>query len=223
MSDESALIASLLKKGKTPAQLFKMLKPLVSRSGVYKVIKRFKYTGSHMPKARRTPPRPPEVQRGKVGGGVGAAEEVAGGLVCGATGKTCGDLESCKGVTEMSESERNKLVFDCWKCMMDEEVKMADVNTKMEEEIERLKAKAVSLKRELEMKEKDARSKRKVNGDVNDGARHIHVMKAESVLIKTGCFLEDGVHLSQEGETKLSQRFIRWIKDTHLLMEGRMD
>ncbi|KAF2363653.1 hypothetical protein FHG87_005605 [Trinorchestia longiramus] len=34
---------------------------------------------------------------------------------------------------------------------------------------------------------------------------------------------EDGVHLSQEGETKLSQRFICWIRATHLLMEGRMD
>ncbi|KAF2354164.1 hypothetical protein FHG87_015083 [Trinorchestia longiramus] len=36
------------------------------------------------------------------------------------------DLESCKGLTEMSQSERNKLVFDCWKCMVDEKVKMAD-------------------------------------------------------------------------------------------------
>ncbi|KAF2367828.1 hypothetical protein FHG87_001420 [Trinorchestia longiramus] len=34
---------------------------------------------------------------------------------------------------------RNKLVFDCWKCMVDKKVKMADVNTKMEEEIKRLK------------------------------------------------------------------------------------
>ncbi|KAF2357385.1 Retrotransposon Pao [Trinorchestia longiramus] len=42
-------------------------------------------------------------------------------------------------------------------------------------------------------------------------------------LIQAGCFLEDGVHLSQEGETKLSQRFIRWIRATHILMEGRMD
>ncbi|KAF2352692.1 hypothetical protein FHG87_016554 [Trinorchestia longiramus] len=65
----------------------------------------------------------------------------------------------------------------------------------------------------------------------------ILAMKAESIrkreigssildmddLIQAGCFLEDGVHLSQEGETKLSQRFIRWIRATHLLMEGRMD
>ncbi|KAF2358858.1 Gamma interferon inducible lysosomal thiol reductase GILT [Trinorchestia longiramus] len=36
------------------------------------------------------------------------------------------DLESCKGLTEMSQSERNKLVLDCWKCMVDERVKMDD-------------------------------------------------------------------------------------------------
>ncbi|KAF2357800.1 hypothetical protein FHG87_011446 [Trinorchestia longiramus] len=60
------------------------------------------------------------------------------------------DLESCKSLTEMSESERNKLVFDYWKCMVDEKVKMADVNMKMEEDIKRLKAEAVSLRRELE-------------------------------------------------------------------------
>ncbi|KAF2357873.1 hypothetical protein FHG87_011375 [Trinorchestia longiramus] len=36
------------------------------------------------------------------------------------------------------------------------------------------------------------------------------------------CFLGDGVHLSQEGETKFSQIFIWWIRATHL-MEGRMD
>ncbi|KAF2363655.1 hypothetical protein FHG87_005584 [Trinorchestia longiramus] len=55
-------------------------------------------------------------------------------------GITCGmwvDMESCKGLT--SESERNELVFDCWKCKADEEVKMAQY-------IERLKAEIVSLK-----------------------------------------------------------------------------
>ncbi|KAF2349802.1 hypothetical protein FHG87_019442 [Trinorchestia longiramus] len=41
--------------------------------------------------------------------------------------------------------------------------------------------------------------------------------------VEARIFLRDGVHLSQEGETKLSQRFICWIKATHLLMEGRMD
>ncbi|KAF2345197.1 SGNH hydrolase-type esterase domain [Trinorchestia longiramus] len=75
---------------------------------------------------------------------------------------------------------------------------------------------------------------KEVNRDLH---KKILAMKAESVrkrevcssfldmddLIQVGCFLEDGVHLSQEGETKLSQRFIRWIRATHLLMEGRMD
>ncbi|KAF2356427.1 hypothetical protein FHG87_012814 [Trinorchestia longiramus] len=63
------------------------------------------------------------------------------------------DLEFCKGLTEMSQSERNKLVFDCWKCMVDERVKMADVNME-EEEIKRLKREVVSLRRELENERK---------------------------------------------------------------------
>ncbi|KAF2345282.1 Endonuclease/exonuclease/phosphatase [Trinorchestia longiramus] len=58
------------------------------------------------------------------------------------------DLESCKGLTEMNQNERNELVFDCKKCMVDEKVKMADVNIK--EDIKRLKAESVSLRRELE-------------------------------------------------------------------------
>ncbi|KAF2367638.1 hypothetical protein FHG87_001609 [Trinorchestia longiramus] len=61
------------------------------------------------------------------------------------TCRTGVDLESSKGLTE-----RNKLVFDCWKCMVDEKVKMADVNMKIKEEIERLKTEFVSLRRELE-------------------------------------------------------------------------
>ncbi|KAF2353778.1 hypothetical protein FHG87_015462 [Trinorchestia longiramus] len=86
------------------------------------------------------------------------------------------DLELCKGLTEMSQSERNKLVFDCWKCMVDERVKMADVNMKKEEEIKRLKAEVVCLRRELENERKliggeDIRSKRRVDGDVNDSVR----------------------------------------------------
>ncbi|KAF2356547.1 hypothetical protein FHG87_012695 [Trinorchestia longiramus] len=89
------------------------------------------------------------------------------------------DLESCKGLTEMSESQGNKSVFDCWKCMVDEKVKMADVNMKMEEEIKRLNAEVVLLRRELEderklkggKNEEDARSKWKMDGDVNDDAR----------------------------------------------------
>ncbi|KAF2347404.1 hypothetical protein FHG87_021839 [Trinorchestia longiramus] len=261
------------------------------------------------------------------------------------------DLESCKGLTEMSQSERNKLVFDCWKCTVDDREKMADVNMKKEAEIKWLKAEVVSTRRESEdgrkLKGEDVRSKRKVDGDVNDGVRcvserdeqnrvnekingswakvngrrmsekngindnernrinqkmngpsikmggrrineidamkgehdrerrmqgrerrmrvaltsllrrlacneeyerlrkevnrdlheKILVMKAESIrkrevgssfldmddLIQAGCFLRDEVHLSQEEETKLSQRFIRWISATHFLMEGRMD
>ncbi|KAF2348593.1 hypothetical protein FHG87_020650 [Trinorchestia longiramus] len=86
------------------------------------------------------------------------------------------DLESCKGLTEMSQSERNELVFDCWKCMVDERVKMADVN--MKEEIKRPKSEVVSLRRELEDERKliggeGVRSKRKVDGDVNDGVKRI--------------------------------------------------
>ncbi|KAF2352811.1 hypothetical protein FHG87_016438 [Trinorchestia longiramus] len=42
-------------------------------------------------------------------------------------------------------------------------------------------------------------------------------------LILAGVFFKDGVHLLQQGETKLSQRFIHWIRATHLLMESRMD
>ncbi|KAF2346730.1 hypothetical protein FHG87_022515 [Trinorchestia longiramus] len=88
------------------------------------------------------------------------------------------DLESCKGLTEMSQRERSKLVFDCWKCMVDERVKMADVSMKKEEEMKRLKAKVVILKRELENGRKlkggeNVRSKRRVDGDVNDSVRRV--------------------------------------------------
>ncbi|KAF2355925.1 SGNH hydrolase-type esterase domain [Trinorchestia longiramus] len=75
---------------------------------------------------------------------------------------------------------------------------------------------------------------KEVNRDLH---KKILAMKVESIrkrevgssflamddLIQAGCFLEDGVHLLQEGETKLSQRLICWIRATHLLMEGRMD
>ncbi|KAF2357930.1 SGNH hydrolase-type esterase domain [Trinorchestia longiramus] len=75
---------------------------------------------------------------------------------------------------------------------------------------------------------------KEVNRDLHE---KILVMKAESIhkrevgsssldmddLIQAGCFLGDGVHLLKEGETKLSQRFICWIRATHLLKEGRMD
>ncbi|KAF2356118.1 hypothetical protein FHG87_013130 [Trinorchestia longiramus] len=52
---------------------------------------------------------------------------------------------------------------------------ISDVNMK-KEEIKRLKAEVVSLRRELEDERKlkrDVRSKRKVDGDVNDGVRHV--------------------------------------------------
>ncbi|KAF2347780.1 hypothetical protein FHG87_021464 [Trinorchestia longiramus] len=97
------------------------------------------------------------------------------------------DLESCKGLTEMSQSERSKLVFDCWKCMVDERVKMADVNMKKEEEIKRLKAEVVFLKRELKNGRKlkggeDVRSKRRVDGDVNDSVRRVSEGDEQSIV-----------------------------------------
>ena len=42
----------------TAAQIFKMLKPFASRSGVFKVLKRFRDTGSYLPKVRSMPPYP---------------------------------------------------------------------------------------------------------------------------------------------------------------------
>ncbi|KAF2350567.1 SGNH hydrolase-type esterase domain [Trinorchestia longiramus] len=91
-----------------------------------------------------------------------------------------------------------------------------------------------SLLRRPACNEEYERLRKEVNRDLHE---KILVMKADSVrkrevgssfldmddLIQAGCFLGDGVHLSQEGETKLSQRFIRWIRTTHILMEGRMD
>ncbi|KAF2350568.1 hypothetical protein FHG87_018674 [Trinorchestia longiramus] len=98
-------------------------------------------------------------------------------IVC-RTSKMWVDLESCKGLTEMNESERKKLVFDCWKCMVDERVKMANVNMKKEVENKRLKAEVVSLRRELKDERKlkggeDVRSKMKVDGEVSDGVRRV--------------------------------------------------
>ncbi|KAF2350656.1 SGNH hydrolase-type esterase domain [Trinorchestia longiramus] len=91
-----------------------------------------------------------------------------------------------------------------------------------------------SLLRRLACNEEYERLRKEVNRDLHE---KILAMKAESIrkrevgssfldmndLIQAACFLEDGAHLSQEGETKLFQRFIRWIRATHLLMEGRMD
>ena len=52
------MIGRLHASGKTAAEIFKILKPTVSRSGIYKVIQQFKNTGSYLPKVRSTPPRP---------------------------------------------------------------------------------------------------------------------------------------------------------------------
>ena len=52
------MIGRLHASGKTAAEIFKILKPTVSRSRVYKVIQRFKNTGSYLPRVRSTPPRP---------------------------------------------------------------------------------------------------------------------------------------------------------------------
>ncbi|KAF2355000.1 hypothetical protein FHG87_014246 [Trinorchestia longiramus] len=97
------------------------------------------------------------------------------------------DLESCKGLTEMSQSERSKLVFDCWKCMVDERVKMAEVIMKKEEEIKRLKAEVVFLKRELEngrklKGEEDVRSKSRLDGDGNDSVRRVSDGDKQSIV-----------------------------------------
>ena len=57
MNEKSQLMGYLHKLGKSALQIFKLLKPFMSRSGVYKTIKRFKDTGSYLPKVRSTPPR----------------------------------------------------------------------------------------------------------------------------------------------------------------------
>ncbi|KAF2358611.1 hypothetical protein FHG87_010637 [Trinorchestia longiramus] len=66
------------------------------------------------------------------------------------------DLESCKGLTEMSHSERNKLVFDCWKCMV------------------RTHGPGRELENERKLKGgEDVRSKKRVDSDVNDSVRRV--------------------------------------------------
>ncbi|KAF2356317.1 hypothetical protein FHG87_012922 [Trinorchestia longiramus] len=91
-----------------------------------------------------------------------------------------------------------------------------------------------SLLRRLACNEEHEQLHKEVNRDLHE---KILAMKAESIwkhevsssfldmddLIQAGCFLEDGVHLLQEEETKLSQRFICWFRATHLLMEGRIE
>ena len=52
------MIGRLHASEKIAAEIFKILKPTISRSVVYKVIQWFKNTGSYLPKVRSTPPRP---------------------------------------------------------------------------------------------------------------------------------------------------------------------
>ncbi|KAF2349924.1 hypothetical protein FHG87_019320 [Trinorchestia longiramus] len=126
------------------------------------------------------------------------------------------DLESCKGLIEMSQSERNKLVFDCWKFMVDERVKMAYANMKEPASNEEYEWLHIEVNRDLYEKillmKTESIRKHEVGSSLLDMDDPIHA----------GCFLRDGVHLSQEGETKLSQGFICWIRTTHLT-EGKLD
>ncbi|KAF2356650.1 hypothetical protein FHG87_012594 [Trinorchestia longiramus] len=84
---------------------------------------------------------------------------------------------------------------------------------------------------EMEVMKDEHDRKRKMQGRVRPVTRICGDSMVKNVgsfldmdgLIRAGCFSGDGVHLSQEGETKFSQRFTRWISAIHLLMEGRMD
>ena len=58
MNGQCQAIEFLYRNGKTASEIFRLLKPKVSRSGVFKIIKRFKETGSFLPRVRNTPPRP---------------------------------------------------------------------------------------------------------------------------------------------------------------------
>ena len=57
MSTIRAAIYELFQKGRKPSEICKLLKPRVSRSGVNKVLKRLRETGSTLPKLRSTPIR----------------------------------------------------------------------------------------------------------------------------------------------------------------------
>ena len=58
MNGQCQAIEFLYRNGKTASEIFRLLKPKVSRFGVFKIIKRFKETGSFLPRVRNTPPRP---------------------------------------------------------------------------------------------------------------------------------------------------------------------
>ena len=55
MESISSTVSELFQTGKTLRHIFKILKPRVSRSGVYKILKRLRETGSALPKVRTTP------------------------------------------------------------------------------------------------------------------------------------------------------------------------
>ena len=57
MSTIGAAIYELFKTGKIPSEIFKLLKPRVSRSGVHKVLKRLRETGPALLKVRSTQSR----------------------------------------------------------------------------------------------------------------------------------------------------------------------
>ena len=55
---EGKMIERLCHKEKKDSEIFKLLQGIVSRSDVYKVIKRIKGTDSSIPRVRTTPPQP---------------------------------------------------------------------------------------------------------------------------------------------------------------------
>lgn len=55
MKTINAVIYELFQTGITPSDIFKLLEPRVSRSGVYKVSKRLRETGSALLKVGSTP------------------------------------------------------------------------------------------------------------------------------------------------------------------------
>ena len=57
MSAVAVTIQKLFESGKSPSKLSGLPKGRASRSGVYKVLKRLKETGSALPKAKSTPSR----------------------------------------------------------------------------------------------------------------------------------------------------------------------
>ena len=50
----SSTISELFQTGKMPSEIFKILNPHVSRSGVYKILKHLRETESALPKVRTT-------------------------------------------------------------------------------------------------------------------------------------------------------------------------